>query len=195
MHNKVKFTITTDFCIFVVLMLFLLPLRWLLGWLIATFLHELFHYVVLKLSGIDVFSLKITAGGVIMESEPVIGLKGVFCSLSGPIGGLSLLLLRRWMPCTAVCAWIHSVYNLLPIYPLDGGRALACFLELVFSDSTSRMISACVGCICFVCLITLGILSIFQYRLGPIPVLFAVMLIIKNLKLNIPCKQEKQIVQ
>ena len=52
------------------------------------------------------------------------GGREVVCILAGPLGGLSLLLLCRRFPRVAICGMLQSVYNVLPIYPLDGGRAL-----------------------------------------------------------------------
>ena len=49
--------------------------------------------------------------------------------LAGPAGSLLLLSLYRVLPRVAVCAAVQGFYNLLPIEPLDGGRALRLCLE------------------------------------------------------------------
>ena len=59
-----------------------------------------------------------------MEGRVRTPLKEFVCILAGPVGGFVMLLFVRWLPRTAVCCLVHSMYNLLPVYPLDGGRAL-----------------------------------------------------------------------
>ena len=108
-----------------------IPLKLLLGWLIAVAVHELCHYLALRFCNVEVYKLRICVRGVIMDTAPMDNYKELICALAGPLGGLSLLLLRHWMPFAAICGFVHSCYNLLPVPPLDGGRALRCiFLGL-----------------------------------------------------------------
>ena len=53
----------------------------------------------------------------------------LLCALAGPFGSLLLALLLRHVPELAICGLIQGVYNLLPLYPLDGGRALRCLFS------------------------------------------------------------------
>lgn len=54
--------------------------------------------------------------------------EAVICALSGPLGGLLLTLTIGYLPRLALCALVQSIFNLLPFYPLDGGRALRAML-------------------------------------------------------------------
>ena len=112
------------FCLFLACAVLLLPFKLVAAWMFAVAVHELFHYLALKACKVQVRRLRITARGVIMETELLEGFKGILCSVAGPIGGFSLILLRRWMPYAAICGFIQSCYNLIPIRPFDGGRAL-----------------------------------------------------------------------
>ena len=102
----------------------LLPIKLLFAWLLAVAVHEVFHLLVLRCFRVQIFSFRITSRGAVIETEPLPGYKECICALAGPLGGLLLLLLRRWLPFTAICGLLHSCYNLIPIYPLDGGRAV-----------------------------------------------------------------------
>ena len=102
----------------------MLPLPWLGAFLLSSLIHELCHLAATKLSGVMLHELRLGADGAYLETTVMTPFQGVVCSLAGPMGGLLLLLFARWMPRTAICALIQSFYHLLPLYPLDGGRAL-----------------------------------------------------------------------
>ena len=128
-----------DWCVFLLLALALLilPLRWLLAVLTAGAVHELGHYAALRLCGVNVSDLRIGLDGTRMSVGQMGRWQELFCALAGPLAGMGLVLLARWMPRTAVCACIQSAYNLLPVYPLDGGRAVRCICA---SDRVCRYI-------------------------------------------------------
>lgn len=114
--------------IFLVLLLLLVPFPWLLGWMIAVTFHELCHYAAVKLCGGEVYSLDLNPGGANMQCSTMTSSKAIFCVLFGPLGGLLPMLFGGVFPELALCSFLLSVYNLLPILPLDGGRALKIFL-------------------------------------------------------------------
>lgn len=111
-------------------MLLLLPLPWLCAMIIAATVHELGHMVAIWLLCGHRSGIRIGAYGARISLPDMARWKEAVCALAGPIAGLCLLLLGRWVPRTAVMALGQSVYNLLPIYPLDGGRALRSLLEI-----------------------------------------------------------------
>lgn len=107
-----------------VLWLYLVPLRWLLSWVMAVIVHELGHYAAVRFFGGSVLSIRIGGLGCVMTSSPLTIRQQLYCTAAGPALGLCITILSRWLPRIALCAFIQSVFNLLPVYPLDGGRIL-----------------------------------------------------------------------
>lgn len=126
---QAKIHIRPNTYIYMVLLLFLIHLKWLLAWLLAAGFHELCHWLAVKMCGGEIYSITIGLGGAKMECSPLPTRKRLFAILCGPIGGLLPLLFARWIPRTALCCWALSAYNLLPLLHLDGGRALEVFLD------------------------------------------------------------------
>ena len=126
--NRATLSIKPEFLFILAVLLLLLPLQWVVAWFIAVFFHEACHYWALRLCRSPVYRVKLTIFGAYMETEALTGAKGCICALAGPLGGLLLLLVARWFPRLALCGLFQSAYNLLPIFPLDGGRALRCAL-------------------------------------------------------------------
>ncbi len=123
-----KMTVSPAMFLLLPAAMLLLPLRWVMAWTLAVAVHEWGHYIALKLCRVPVFALTISPTGVRMATGELQGREALLCALAGPIAGFSLILFSRFLPCTAFCGWLQGMFNLLPIYPLDGGRALRAVL-------------------------------------------------------------------
>lgn len=127
-----KFQIEGKALLWWAVLLLILPLQWLICGLVAAIFHELCHLAAIYALGETVYGIRLTGMGAVMVTPPMEPGKELICALAGPVGGLMLLALSGSVPMLALWALFHSVYNLLPVYPLDGGRALSCLLALLW---------------------------------------------------------------
>ena len=106
------------------LMLLLFPLRFLVGVLLAALIHELGHLLALKISGGRVLSIRLRSFGARIEAAPMSPGRTALCALAGPAAGALTIFAWKSFPELALAGLVQTVFNLLPVYPLDGGRAL-----------------------------------------------------------------------
>lgn len=124
-----KIYISPGACILAAFLLLAVPLKWLLAAWMAAIIHELCHIAAIHACGGSVCEIKVGAGGAILETASMTAGRELLCALAGPLGSLLLTLLLRHLPELAICGLIQGIYNLLPLYPLDGGRSLRCLFS------------------------------------------------------------------
>lgn len=134
--------ITPGFCILWAFLLLTQPLELLAAAMGAACFHELCHAGAVGLLGGRIHGITVRAGGMIMEIGPLPSWKETVCALAGPAGSFLLLPLAKWFPLLSLCGFIQGCFNLLPLYPLDGGRALACVLRYLCPAGWVRVQSA-----------------------------------------------------
>ena len=95
------------------------------------------------------------------------------CILAGPCGSLLLMCFAVWFPRTAVCGFIHGLYNLIPVYPLDGGRALRTVTFGLLSPEWAECICAIAAHTVKMLAVVFALVGTFALDLGLIPVMIA----------------------
>ena len=128
------------------LLILVVPLNWLLAAATAAVFHELSHSAAILLLGGKIHGLKILPDGIRMETSPMTAWQEILCSLAGPAGSLFLVLLGQHTPRIALCALVQGCYNLLPVYPLDGGRALRCLLGWFLPPKAAKKVEVVMVC-------------------------------------------------
>ncbi|MDR0325612.1 MAG: hypothetical protein LBI19_05925 [Oscillospiraceae bacterium] len=133
----------------------------------AALLHELGHYIPLKLLGGRVARLELTGGGLNMVTSQPLGYgKEILTVLAGPVTSLGFaLLFSLWdgmmeeqMPLAGMCL-SHGVFNLLPVRELDGGRALELALNAAGCKHTRTVLSVTTAVMVFILAALCGYLA------------------------------------
>jgi len=149
---------------------FLLPLRWYARLALTVTVHELGHVAALILCGAQVCGLRMEGCGLVLRCTPPEGaLRTVTAALAGPAAGAGLFCILRglgYIAC-AELSLLFSCVNLLPVLPLDGGRALYAALSALAAERTLDVL----GLVLPVALMVLG-LALFARGFGLAPGVF-----------------------
>jgi len=125
--------------------------------LVSVLVHELGHYIALKMLGgrITEVRLEATGAAIIYDGSRMSYMAELIAALSGPLFSFVLAYAcarigRRhgefWFTLSGV-SLVLCAFNLLPAITLDGGRVLYTLLAHVFSADTAEKICFAVSCI------------------------------------------------
>ena len=157
-------------------MLLIFPPVWMLSMFLAASVHELFHWIAVWLCGGKVLGFTIDAGGIRMDIGPMPPGRELICALAGPLGSAAAACFIHGLPLIGLCALAQGIFNLLPVYPLDGGRAIRCLLLMLFPVGRAEMLSRIIGDILLLCLLIFGVWCMLFRSAGILPVLFPIFL-------------------
>ncbi len=153
---------------------FLLPLRWYARLALTVTVHELGHVAALILCGAQVCGLRMEGCGLVLRCTPPEGaLRTVTAALAGPAAGAGLFCILRglgYIAC-AELSLLFSCVNLLPVLPLDGGRALYAALSALAGERAAERTLDVLGLVLPVMLMVLG-LALFARGFGLAPGVF-----------------------
>ena len=109
----------------------------------AVLAHELGHLLPLLMCGVHLRRVTVTAFGVELDYRGALrGAKALVCIGGGPLLGLVYAAVvcavrAEFWRMSGALSFLLSVYNLLPVLPLDGGRLLAALA----GEGTARRVS------------------------------------------------------
>lgn len=133
-------SVKPGFCILLSVLLLTVPLKWMAAALIAGAVHEAGHIFALRLLKKDIFGMEFGLGKTQIVMENSAPWEELAAAVAGPLAGALLIPAYRYIPRIAICAAIQTAYNCIPIYPLDGGRALYCLSRLLFGETRAKRI-------------------------------------------------------
>ena len=116
--------VTPGFAILLGVLIALDPADLCLPLLAAATLHELGHLAALWLCSVGVTELRLGVLGTAIATEPMPPETERLCAAAGPLASLLGLGLFRVFPRFALLSGLLALANLLPVWPLDGGRIL-----------------------------------------------------------------------
>lgn len=107
-------------------------------------LHEFSHIIMAILLNVDIAEITLLPIGVNATYKDA-GLnknvyKEMFISLAGPAASFLFALFLKDKIYVAMNIVI-GIFNLIPIYPFDGGKIIYCFLCIIFGDEKGKNIS------------------------------------------------------
>ena len=187
-RSNLSLGITGGACVCLALSLLILPLQWIIAWVIAALFHELCHGVAVILCGGEITRLRLSRSGAVMEIGDLPPGREFLCTIAGPLGSGLLIFLFPYLPRIAFCAMVHCGYNLLPIYPLDGGRALRCALSQC-EERTQQRICRTLETLTITSLAACSLYLTFCLKLGLIPPALVFILWIRAKSGKTPCKE------
>jgi stage IV sporulation protein FB len=182
-------------CLLGALALLLLPFNWIISAVMAALWHEGCHWLALKLCGCRCYGISVGREGTVLETEFGTPAKEALCALAGPLGSILLLLFFRWIPRIAIFALIQGVYNLIPVYPLDGGRLIRSLLRLMVKNGKYVSIAANVETVTIALLVVASMYCLIVLQLGYLPLIFVSILFYRVFQRKLSCKEVQLAVQ
>ena len=149
------------------------------AFLAAAAAHEAGHVMAIYLVGGRVTGIRLGMCDAKIETRGLGYRQEIFCALAGP--GMSVLVCLALRKAYATCAAISlllGLFNAMPVYPLDGGRALRAGLCLVLPLGRAETVSNVVSLAVCAAGLAGAIFCAKAYGLGfaPIAVWFVVLM-------------------
>ena len=170
---------SAGFCISLAIILLIVPFSWLVSMLIAAAFHEICHLGAIRVLSGKTGRVYFRLAGPRIDLPELSPGREALCALSGPLGGLLLLLLVDVFPKLAICGLIQSVYNLLPMYPLDGGRALRSILSMMLPPPKVKQYVRVIEFLCRMGILAAGIWGCFWGGFGLLSFLVCMVIVIR----------------
>lgn len=189
--EKINITVQPVFWLVMVFALVVIPVKWTAAWFAAVLFHELGHYAALKICAVPVYSVTVRLSGAYMHTAPMVNAQEIFVAAMGPVASAILVVMSKWLPCTAICALFQLTFNLLPLSGFDGERVLRGCLRMLLPQEYIVPVIGCVQVILSVLLCAF----LLYLRWGIVLAGIAVSILLRRVCVTFPCKGGKQIVQ
>ena len=129
----------------------------------AALAHELGHLLTLLLTGAEIRKIRMTPAGLVIEYTGALSdAQQIAIITAGPAGGFIFALLcfwagTRYYQYAGAIALLSTLFNLMPVYPMDGGRLSFIILSRIMPDMAAMRFLRWVGSLCSVGVMATGI--------------------------------------
>ena len=182
-------------CVLWALAVLLVPFRWLISALAAAVIHEACHILAVRMLGGNILDIQIGFHGAVIKTGPLTYAREGICALAGPAGSLMLALWGNRFPVLAFCGLVQGGFNLLPVYPMDGGRALLAFMKHLFPEHQHRKAEQWLRRISLSVIGSAGILCVLLTDFVILPVFTVISVAYRSAAGKKPCKRTRQALQ
>lgn len=144
--------------------------------LIAALAHELGHFLACRALGLELEAFEVNLWGFNLRLGGVLPYRAdVLAALAGPFASLLFAFLASLAGryggfqngyILAGVSFLFFFLNLLPIYPLDGGRALYALLSCRFGPETADKVCTVLGCALILILLCAGAYVFIRTRIN-----------------------------
>lgn len=194
-HYKRKITADPNLWIGLSVMLLLVPISWMIAWITATLIHELFHCLGVLICGNRILHVYVGVNGARIETDESEPWKELISLLAGPLGALIVLIFACQLPRVAICVLVQSVYNLLPLAELDGGQILLRLSALITSPQKAETICDIGRMVTCALVLFIGIYGTLWLHLGLFPLIMTAVFILRHGTIKKSCKRGAYAVQ
>lgn len=124
--------------------------------------HELSHILALRLLGQKITGITADARGLCIRYRGSCSKTGhILAALAGPLGGALYALVGftdiAWLRQSAALSILLTAFNLLPLLPLDGGRAFSLLCAMTLGEKRGAQLYRGVSAVCLTLLLTGGV--------------------------------------
>ncbi len=185
--GRPRLQVQPSFFIGLCLICFLGPVRLLIYVLLAALCHEVSHLAVLRLWRVPVYQFRLGFQGAVLSAGAAPALAEALSVAAGPLtNGLLVWAFARRAPVFALVNLILCLYNLLPLYPLDGGRLLHLGLVRLLGLAAGERVTRIIAVAVIAAGVFAGVYLTCFRCLGLWPILLAGIFLLRLP--NIPCK-------
>lgn len=141
------------------------------SFLAAAAAHEAGHLTAAFALHVKVTGIRLDALDARIRTQASGYRQEAICALAGPAASVLLcIVMRKADPACAAISLLLGLFNALPVFPLDGGRALRAMLGLFLPLSRAEAISGWIGlAVCAAGLVG-ALLGVRKFELGMMPV-------------------------
>ena len=129
----------------------------------AALAHELGHLAVIAMTGAEVRGVRLGAAGAVIElGGRLTHRQEMAVAAAGPLAGIvfsvfCIIADTPYFRYAGLISLLASAFNLLPVYPMDGGRLALLLLCGVMPLDTAERILRGIGTTCALCVTVTGV--------------------------------------
>ncbi|MBP3413086.1 MAG: hypothetical protein J6K89_07465 [Oscillospiraceae bacterium] len=166
-----KIDVSTGFLAFICAYAFFDPLNSFVVFVFSVVCHELAHIAVAVVLKKKVYEIFVGINGCQIRMDPMDYKQELLVAVAGPFANFILFMIgARLDPLLCLTNLVLLGYNLLPIYPLDGGRILRGILRIMIPITWAELVEKlCVlGCFSVIVYFAVYLCCVLHAGLWPV---------------------------